>query len=79
VFAFELVDEVVHKTVIKVFTAQVRIASSGLDLKDTLLDGQERDIKGTTTQIEDEDVSLTLRLLVQTVGNGSSCWLVDDT
>ena len=44
----------------------------GLDLEDTLLDGEERDIESTTTKIEDEDVALTLDLLVKTVSDGSS-------
>jgi len=36
-------------------------------------------IEGTTTEIEDEDVALTLNLLVETVGNGGSGGLVDDS
>jgi len=78
VFALELHYEVVYETVIEVLTTQVGVTSSGLDLEDTLLDGKERNIEGTTTEIEDEDVALTLNLLVETVGNGSSGRLVDD-
>ena len=79
VLALELVDEVVDETVIEVLTTQVSVTSSRLDLEDTLLDGQEGHIEGTTTKIEDEDVALTLDLLVKTVGNGSGGRLVDDT
>ena len=79
VLALELVDEVVDETVIEVLTTQVSVTSSRLDLEDTLLDGQEGHIEGTTTKIEDEDVALTLDLLVKTVGNGSGGGLVDDT
>jgi len=79
VLALELVDEVVDETVVEVLTTQVSVTSSGLDLEDTLLDGQEGNIEGTTTQIEDEDVALTLLLLVKTIGNGGSSGLVDDT
>jgi len=57
----------------------VGVTSSGLDLEDTLLNGQEGDIEGTTTQIEDEDVALALALLVETVGNSGGSRLVDDT
>jgi len=78
-FSFEFVCEVVDETVVKVLTTQVSITGSGLDLEDALLDGQERDIEGTTTQVEDEDVALTLGLLVKTVGDGSGGGLVDDT
>jgi hypothetical protein len=69
--ALELVAEVVDKTVVKVLTTKVSVTSSGLDLEDALLDGKERHIEGSSTKIEDEDVLLTLLLLVKTVGNGS--------
>ena len=75
----EFVDEMVHETRIKVLTTQVSVTGGGLDLEDTLLDGEEGHIEGTTTKIEDEDVALTLSLLVETVSNGSSSRLVDDT
>lgn len=55
------------------------VTGSGLDLEDTLLDGQEGNIKGSTTKIENEDVALTLGLLVKTVGNGGGGGLVDDS
>ena len=69
----------VDETVVEILTTQVSVTGSRLDLEDTLLDGEERDIEGTTTEIEDEDVALTLNLLVETVGNGSGGRLVDDT
>ncbi|SPQ20609.1 c73ff6cb-8731-470e-9cf7-86bd75ccbeed [Thermothielavioides terrestris] len=75
----ELVDEVVHKAVVEVLTAQVGVTSSRLDLEDALLNGQERHIEGTATEIEDQDVALAINLLVETVGNGSRGGLVDDT
>jgi hypothetical protein len=77
-FALEFVDEVVDETVVKVLTTQVSVTGSGLDLEDTLLDGQERNIESATTEVEDEDVALTLDLLVETVGNSGRGGLVDD-
>lgn len=79
VLSLELVDEVVDQAVVEILTTQVSVTGSRLDLKDTLLNGQERNIKGTTTEIEDEDVALTLDLLVKTVGDGGSGRLVDDS
>ena len=79
VLTLEFVSEVSDQTVVKVFTTQVSVTSSGLDLKDTLLDGKERNIESTTTKIEDQDVALASDLLVKTVGNGSGSGLVDDT
>lgn len=79
VLALEFVDKVVDQTVVEVLTTQVGVTGSRLDLEDTLLNGKERDIESTTTKIEDQDVALTLDLLVKTVGNGGSGRLVDDS
>lgn len=79
VLALELVDEVVDETVVEVLTSQVGITSSGLDFEDTFFDGKEGNIESSTTKIEDEDVSLTLNLLVETVSNSSRGGLVDDS
>ena len=78
-FAFEFINEMVNEAVVEVLTTQVSVTSGGLDFEDTFLDGQEGHIKGTTTQIENENVAFTLRLLVETVSNGSRSRLVDDT
>ena len=63
VLALELVDEVVDQTVVEVLTTKMSVTSSGLDLEDTLLNGEQRHIEGTATQIEDEDVALALAFL----------------
>ena len=79
VLALELVHEVVDQTVVKVLTTQVSVTSSGLDLEDALLNGEQGNIEGTTTQVENEHVALALDFLVKTIGNGSSGWLINDT
>src|SRR5579862_889061 len=77
--AFELVDEVVDQAVVKVLTTQMSISGGRFHFKDTLFNGQERHIKSTTAQIENEDVALALGFLVETVGNSRGGGLVDDT
>jgi hypothetical protein len=72
VLALELLDEVVDETVVGVLTTQVGVTGSGLDLEDTLLNGEERDIESSSTEIEDEDVALALNLLVETVGDSGN-------
>ena len=79
VLALELLDEVVDETVVEVLTTQVSVTGGGLDLEDALLDGQKRDIESSSSEIEDEDVTLADDLLVETVGDGGSGGLVDDT
>ena len=77
VLVLELVDEVINHPVIDVLASQVSISGSGLHLKDALLDGQDGDVKGTTTEIEDGHVALCSSLLpVQAVGDGCSIRLV---
>merc|ERR1719189_3158561 len=79
VLPLELVDKVVDHAVVEVFTAQVSVTGSGLDLKYALLDGQDGDIEGSASEVEDEHVALTGSfLLVQAIGNGGSSGLVDD-
>ena len=56
----------------------MRVTRRRLHLEDAVLDRQQRHIEGTAAQIEDQNVLLTA-LLVQTVRNGSSRRLVDDT
>ena len=55
------------------------ITGGGLDLENAFLNGQKRDIEGSSAKIEDEHVTLALRLLVKTVSNSRSGRLVDDT
>mmetsp|Transcript_29745 Transcript_29745/g.45989 ORF Transcript_29745/g.45989 Transcript_29745/m.45989 type:complete len:101 (+) Transcript_29745:1307-1609(+) len=47
------------------------------DFEEAFINRQQRDIECTTTEIEHEDISLAF--LVQTVRNGSSSRLVDDS
>ena len=79
VLALELLDEVVDETVVEVLTTQVCVAGSCLNLEDTLFNGQEGHIEGSSTEIEDEDIALAGGLLVEAVGDGSGSRLVDDT
>jgi len=79
VLALELLLEVLQEGLIEILTSQVSVTSGGLDGEDTSGDGKEGNIEGSTTQIEDENVLLLGLLGVQTVGDGGSGGLVDDT
>ena len=65
--------------VVEVLTSQVGVTSSGLYGKDTSGNVEERNIECSSTQIEDQYVLLGGRLGVETVGNGGSSGLVDDS
>lgn len=78
VLALEFLHKVVDHAVVEVLTAQVSVASSRLDFEDAVFDGEDGDIEGAAAQIENQHVPLALAFLVETVGNGSGCGLVDD-
>src|SRR5262249_16758571 len=78
VLALEFLNEVFDHAVIEILTTQVSITSSSLDFEDTFLNSQQGNIEGSSTQIENQYV-LFLSFLIQTIGNGSSSWLVNDT
>jgi hypothetical protein len=70
---------VVDESVVKVLSSEVGVSGGGLDLEDTLLDSEKRNIESSSSQVEDEDISLSLDLLVKTVSDGGSGRLVDDS
>jgi hypothetical protein len=55
------------------------VTGGGLDLKDTLLDGQERHIESSSTQVENENVPFAGNLLIKTVRDSGGGRLIDDT
>ena len=62
-------DKVVHDSLVEVFTSKVSVSVGGYHLKYSIVDGEERHIKGTTTKIKYKDVLLSF-LLIQAIGNG---------
>mmetsp|Transcript_8272 Transcript_8272/g.27507 ORF Transcript_8272/g.27507 Transcript_8272/m.27507 type:complete len:698 (+) Transcript_8272:103-2196(+) len=84
VLALELLHKVLQETSIEIFTTEVRITSRRLDFEDTFFDGQQRHIKGTTTEIKHQDALVLDDFAVdfaaiETVRERRGGWLVDDT
>ena len=78
--ALELLGKVGDKTVIEVLTTKMGVTSCGFYFEDAFLNGEKRNIKCSTTRIEDEDILLACDvLLIKTIGDSSSSWLVDNT
>ena len=78
--AGELLLTEVKEVGIEVLTTKMGISRGGLNSEDAVVDVQKRDIKGTTTEIVDEDVALLVRLAsAETVGDSGGSGLVDDT
>lgn len=68
-------DEVIHDTLIKVFTSEMSVSVSSHHFEDTIIDGQQGHVEGTTTKVEHQDVLLTI-LLIQTISDGSSSSII---
>mmetsp|Transcript_20468 Transcript_20468/g.28362 ORF Transcript_20468/g.28362 Transcript_20468/m.28362 type:complete len:236 (-) Transcript_20468:151-858(-) len=76
----EFLNKVVHHPVVKVFATKMGVSSSCFHLENPFFDCEQRHIERTTTEIKDQDIPLSSRtLLVQSVCNRSSSWLVDDS
>jgi hypothetical protein len=73
-----LLGEVVDDSLIEILTTEMGVTSGSQDLEDTVINGEKRDIKGTTTEIVDDDLSLTVGL-VKTVGDSGGGGLVNDS
>ena len=54
------------------------ITGSSQDLKDTVVDGEKRNVECTTSEVVDNDPGFRLGLLVKTVGDGGGGGLIDD-
>lgn len=71
-------DKVVDHAVVKVLSSEVGVTSGSEDLKDTVVDREERDVESSSSQVVDDDVTLAAGL-VESVGDGGGGGLVDDT
>jgi hypothetical protein len=72
-----------NNVVIKVLATQVGITGSSQDLKDTIIDQEERNIESTTTEViddvQDSDLDLLSRPYVMGVAIGSTKYIYLDT
>lgn len=73
----ELGADVFDEGVVKVLTAEKSVTVSGFDFEDTLLDFEDGDIEGSSTEIIDGDDFVFV--LVETIGEGGCGGLVDDS
>merc|ERR1740130_1042399 len=78
VLALEVLHAKIHNAVVKVLATKVRVASSGLHLKDSILDGKQRHVEGAATHVVDEDVLFAAPLLVQAISDGRRRWLINN-
>jgi hypothetical protein len=68
---------VIDHLVVEVLAAEVGVSCSGLHLKNSLLDGEKRHVKGAAAEVEDENLFF-FAFGVETVGYCRSGGLIDD-
>lgn len=73
----EVGNHVADEVNIEILTTQVGVTVGGLNLKNTVLDLQNRDIESTTAKIVDSDNAVGL--LLETVGESSGSGLINNT
>uniref|UniRef100_A0A1I8HHL2 Protein kinase domain-containing protein n=1 Tax=Macrostomum lignano TaxID=282301 RepID=A0A1I8HHL2_9PLAT len=79
VLALELLHQVLNQTMIKVLAAEVGVAGGCAHLEHAALRHcQDGHVERAASQVKDENVLLTLQVLVQTVGQCRSSRLVHD-
>ena len=72
-----LLDEVVDDTVVEIFTSKMSVTGGGQNLENAVVDREERNIEGSTTEDVDDDSRLAA-FLVKAAGDCSSGRFVDD-
>ena len=69
----------VDESIVKIFPTEMGVSRCRFDFKNTVFDRQHGHIKGTAAKIENQNISLCTYFFVQSVGNGSGGWFVNDT
>lgn len=73
----ELINKVVLKKMVEIFSSQLSVSVGGLDLEDSIGDLEDGDVEGTSSEIVHSD-ELSV-CLVLSEGEGSGSGLVNDS
>jgi hypothetical protein len=72
------VENQVNDAVVKLLSTKMGITSGSQDFNDTIVNGKERNIKCSSSEIVDDDLRFAA-LLVKTVGDSGGTGFVNDT
>jgi hypothetical protein len=76
---FSVYSLVINETVVKVLSSKMGICSGSRDFKDTIVNGKERNIKRSSSNIVDDDLGFTAFLVETVIGNSGGGGFVEDT
>lgn len=68
----------VHDSLIEIFSSEMGVSWGGHHLKDSIVNGEDWDIEGSSSKIEDQNVLFT-GFFVKTIGNGGSSGFIQDS
>src|SRR5690606_29669175 len=77
VFFFEFLHQVIDDRLVEIVPSQLIVSAGGLHFKQAVPDLQNGHVKGSAAQVEHQDGLIFL--LIQSVGEGGSGVLVDDS
>jgi hypothetical protein len=77
-FLLVQLDEVINDAIIEALSSKMGITGGSQDFKDTIINGKERNIKRSSSEIVDDDLRFSA-FLVETVGDSGGGGFVDDT
>ena len=67
-----------NEPVVEILSSEMSVSGGGEDFEDSVVDGEERDIEGSSSEIVDDDVAFSTSL-VESVGDGGGSRFVDDS
>jgi len=79
VFLKEISRAELNQFVIEIFSSEMGVSGSGLNLENSVFNGKKGNIESTTSQIENKNVLFTLSFFVKTVSNSGSSGFVDNS
>jgi hypothetical protein len=74
----EFTAKMVNQDIIEVFATQVCVASDGFDLINAFLYREERNVEGSSADIQHQDIPLTLSAGVKSIRESSASGLIND-
>ena len=69
----------INETVAKVLSSKMGVCSGSRDFKDTIVNGKQRNIEYSSSEIVNDDLGFTALLVETVIGNSGGGGFVEDT
>merc|ERR1712064_250111 len=78
IFSLEVQQTMFNQSVIEILSTQMSVTGGGLNFKNAIFNSQDRNIEGSSSQIEDQNIFLSF-FFIQPVCDSGGGGLIDDT